>query len=407
MNLYEFAQLPIAWNGRPQPIDSFARTQLLISSHKSTFEGELNRVELDGIRDEQIVPMFKQYWPDVKGAESLEKFSGSYPEWIAEIIRLTASSEEAVEQRMRPVMTRKMPAVRWFLDIAADPGLAARHRVIKIEDDQLLAALELPKRGGLTYSLFEVQKNLDKLQAINAKAMQLQRDNQENLMSTMERRVAALFDTVGRLESVHNMFEVREQDNLIAALTNSWRIFTILGDRPAVMGVPTGAEEERQAWETLVASSALSQLTAQLRAKNISTLDQLQAYMREQLPAETVQSSLRMAFQALSMMPNDGITEGETVLQQKAARAVASVDDLYLRRILAVIAGAKPGLTVEEIFASLPAEQVKDLASERTSQNSSISFSCSTSATRQIPDSTKSVVSSSRLLRPTRKVSPK
>ncbi|MBL8814759.1 MAG: cytochrome c biogenesis protein CcsA [Planctomyces sp.] len=369
MNLYQFAQIPIAWNGRPQPIDSFARTQLLISSHKSTFEGELNRLELDAIRDTEILPMFKAYWPTIKGAESLEKFSGSYEEWIAELVRLTSSSEEAVEQRMRPVLTRRMPAVRWFLDTAADPALAARHRVIKIEDDQLLSALELPKRGGLTFSLLEVQKNLDKLQPVNAKAMQLQRDNQENLMSTMERRVAALFETVGRLESVHNMFQIREQENIVVALTNAWRIFTILGKRPAVMGVPTGAEEETQAWETLVGSSALAQLTGQMKARGITTFEEFRTYMKDKLPQETVEGSLRMAVQALNAMPSDGQAGGDSALQQKAARAVSSVDDLYLRRILAVVAAAKPGSTVDEMIASLPPEQVKDLASERISSD--------------------------------------
>ncbi len=46
MNLYGFAQLPVAWSGRPQPIDSMARVQLLASSHKSTFEGEMDAAEL-------------------------------------------------------------------------------------------------------------------------------------------------------------------------------------------------------------------------------------------------------------------------------------------------------------------------------------------------------------------------
>jgi hypothetical protein len=40
-NLYAAAQLPVAWNGRAQPLDSVARTLLLMTSHKSTLEIEL------------------------------------------------------------------------------------------------------------------------------------------------------------------------------------------------------------------------------------------------------------------------------------------------------------------------------------------------------------------------------
>ncbi|MFN8705545.1 MAG: hypothetical protein ACK50J_02610, partial [Planctomyces sp.] len=144
MNLFSFAQVPIAWSGRAQPIDSFARTQLLMTSHKSTFEGELDRIELDAQRD-KILKAFSKAWPEVK-ADRLNSFSGTYQEWIAEMMRLTTSSEEAVEERMRSVLVRRMPAVRWFLDLAARPEMVVRHRVIKIDDDQLLASLSLPKR---------------------------------------------------------------------------------------------------------------------------------------------------------------------------------------------------------------------------------------------------------------------
>ena len=159
MNLYGFAPLPVAWSGRPPPIDSMARVQLLAASHKSTFEGEMDAAELTSPeRREKILQTIAKGWPTVD-LSKLKDFNGSYTEWIEKIGELTASGEEAIEARMRPVMVRKMPAVQWLLDVMTHPAVAARHRIYKIEDDNLLSLLGLEKRSGLTYSLVEIQKN--------------------------------------------------------------------------------------------------------------------------------------------------------------------------------------------------------------------------------------------------------
>jgi ABC-type transport system involved in cytochrome c biogenesis permease subunit len=367
MALYSFAQIPIAWNGRAQPVDSFARTQLLMTSHKSTFQGELDRLELDARRDE-LIKAFTKAFPSVK-PEALQGFSGSYSEWIEEMTRLTSSGVDAVEERMRPLMVMRMPAVRWFLDIAARPEMALRHRVIKIDDDQLLAALSLPKRAGLTFSLEEVLKHRKELEVIHNEASELQKNGQDNRMTTMQRRGSALFETVSRIDSMSNMFLVKESDGLVQSLIDSWRILRLLGDRPAVMGVPTGAENEQRSWETVVASNALLQLSRQLKEKSIASSETLSEYISQKLPQEMgglVPSAIERTLQILasSVAPGtDPKAEGEQI-QQNAANAAERMreNDPFLAEILGIIARAEPGKSAADIAAGVSPEKLQELA---------------------------------------------
>ncbi|HRA90284.1 MAG TPA: cytochrome c biogenesis protein ResB, partial [Planctomycetaceae bacterium] len=223
MNLYGFAQLPVAWSGRPQPIDSMARMQLLAACYKSTFEGEMNASELSSPkRREKILSTFAKGWPNVD-ASSLKEFDGTYPEWIEKIAELTASGNDAIEARIRPVMVRKMPAVEWLLDTITRPEVAARHRIYKIEDDQLLSLLGLEKRSGLTYSLVEIQKNFKALDPVLKETHRKQQNKLEASLTPIERRAGVLFDTMGRVDQLSQVFILRESDGLLGAYVDSWR----------------------------------------------------------------------------------------------------------------------------------------------------------------------------------------
>ncbi len=369
MNLYGFAQLPIAWSGRAQPIDSVARTQLLVISHKSTFEGEMESVELSVPEQrEKLLKTFSSAWPTAPVKE-LETFEGSYTEWIDKVSAITASGKAAVEERMRPLMVRRMPAVQWFLDVISRPEVAARHRVIKIDDDQVLSLLGLEKRGGLTYSLVEIRENITELDSILKKARQKQRDKQENTMSTLERRVAALAESVSRIDQLSQMFLMRNSDGVLGSYIDCWRILRLLGNDPAVMAVPTGSEDEQRSWETMVGSNAVRQLNEQLKKSDLVTYDQFAVYMAEKLPQELIEKSLVGSYRILAGGTSD--SEKETrdgkEIQQRAAEAMARVDDLFLRQVLALIAAAEPGSTPEQIAANVSVEKAAEIASERIS----------------------------------------
>ena len=369
MDLYGFAQLPIAWSGRAQPIDSVARTQLLVTSHKSTFEGEMEAEELSQPKQrDKLLKAFSTAWPTAPLKE-LETFQGSYTQWIQRIASITSSGEDAVEDRMRPLMVRRMPAVQWFLDVISRPEVAARHRVIKIDDDQVLSLLGLEKRGGMTYSMVEIQKNIKELDSILQKARQKQRDKQENSMTTMERRVLALFESVGRVDQLSQMFLMRNSDSLLSAYVDCWRILRLLGNDPAVMAVPTGSADEQRSWETLVGSNAVRQLNLLMKEKKLSTYDDFSAYMQEKLPQELVTKSVLGSYKILAGGSGENqqqTTDGKEV-QKRAAEAIARVDDLFLRQVLSLISAAEPGTTPEQVAAAVPVEKAREIAAERIS----------------------------------------
>jgi len=371
MNLYSFAQLPIAWSGRAQPLDSVARTQLLVTSHKSEFEGELESAELGSEQQrEKLLKAVSKAWPTAPTTE-LETFNGSYTQWIDRISTITSSGKDAVEERLRPLMTRRMPAVHWFLDVISRPEIAARHRVIRIEDDQVLSLLGLEKRGGMTYSMVEIQKNMKELESILKKARQKQRDKQENIMSTMERRVAALFESVSRVDQLSQMFLMRKSDGLLSAYVDCWRILRLLGNDPAVMAVPTGSADEQRSWETMVGANAVRQLNEHMKQNNLATYEEFVTYMREKLPQELVTKSVVGSYSILAKGSADSTqaTSDGTEVRARATAALSRVDDGFLRQILAVIAAAEAGKTAEQIAAEVPVEKAREIAAERISSD--------------------------------------
>lgn len=372
MDLFSFAQIPVAWKGRAQPVDSFARTQLLMTSHKSTFQGELSAGELDHPdRRTEILERIQKYWPSVK-LEELEGFSGEYDDWIVKIMKLTSSGREAVEERMRDVMVERMSAVRWFLDVAARPDLAKRHRIIKIDDDQVLSLLGLEKRARLTYSVAEVQENLEELRSINSEGMKLEMAEQQHRMTKLQREVVKLFGTVGRLDSLQNIFLVRESEGLLDSLVKCWWVLNRLGDAPAIMAVPTGSENEQRSWETLIAASALRNVTMEFREAGLTSREEVADYIQTKLPREIVASAVTGSATILQSAVQQAAAEaGEEVaadaLQKRAADAANSIPDPFLKQILKIISESAPGTPADQMLAGVSDSEIQKIASERIS----------------------------------------
>lgn len=97
MKIHEFAKLPVAYGGRTQPMDSLASNALRTLSGKETYEDD--------------------------------RFD------------------------------KKQPAVRWLLDVTTMNKSAAQHKVIKVENLDVLQALKLKPRHGFRYSLAELYAN--------------------------------------------------------------------------------------------------------------------------------------------------------------------------------------------------------------------------------------------------------
>ncbi len=370
MNLYEFAELPVAGGGRSQPVDSWARSQLMLTSHKSTFKGELTAPELD-VKRKELLKAIGDRWPDVN-FDSLQSFKGEYEDWIAKIVSLTSSSEGAVEARVRDKMIEKMSAVRWFLDMVARPDRAVRHRVIRIDNDQVLALLSLEQREGLVYSLAEIQPNLSNLEQLDKDARQLLEANQDHRLSSLQRRVMALFNTIRRLETMQQVFQSAPEDELLPSLVESWRILSRLKDAPVPMGIATGIDDDQGAWETVRAGSLLKNCRDKMMDRDISSRADLESWFRKDLPGETLLSSLESSVRLLqkSVITRAGDNSvADNAVNLLAAELIPAAEDGFDRELLSLIASADSSRPISRVVDDLDEERTRKISGERITRD--------------------------------------
>jgi ABC-type transport system involved in cytochrome c biogenesis permease subunit len=112
MDLYAFGQLPVAYEGRIKPLDTLARNSLKILSDRQTFTEE------------------------VKDAPPRAWYSFQDPS------------------------QKTQPAIRWLLDVITDSEDATKHRVIRIENLEVLDLLGLKRRKSYRYSIDEFRDKL-------------------------------------------------------------------------------------------------------------------------------------------------------------------------------------------------------------------------------------------------------
>jgi ABC-type transport system involved in cytochrome c biogenesis permease subunit len=136
-HLQEFARLPIVDRGRVKPMDTFARVSLMVMN--------------DG---------FQTFKPDISEKEK------------AELTTLKNKSARTPEENKTfsslSEKDKRQPAVRWMLDVMtsrfSDNHIAEKHKVFRIENDQLLGLLALEPRPGLRYSIEEFAPQIGELE---------------------------------------------------------------------------------------------------------------------------------------------------------------------------------------------------------------------------------------------------
>lgn len=107
MRLNEFGTLPVVYEGRVKPLDTLARNSLRVISGRQTFKDD----------------------------------SGT-----------------------------RQPAIRWLMDLIADPETADKHRVFYIQDTSLLQVLQLNRRPGYRYAVDEFRDRLREFDRQSRKA---------------------------------------------------------------------------------------------------------------------------------------------------------------------------------------------------------------------------------------------
>ena len=220
MQLREFGELPVAYQGRVQPLDTLARNALTVLSGKEAL----------------VVPGEKSALAELFGFEKTE------------------------------------PAIRWLLDLASNAPAFRDHHCLRIDNLDVLQTLGLERRKGFRYSLAELFEN----EGEYLKQVQLAADVPENERTLTQARFIKLANDVSLLTVLHDSFSsplrfigMNSREELQADLM---RLTERIGklNRQAPLVVPPSTAGEK--WRMLLDVES-TQLFEVARGKSADTLD--------------------------------------------------------------------------------------------------------------------------------------
>ncbi len=147
MNLYQFGQIPVMYEGRVKPFDTLARTTLRSISDRQTCD------------DEEA---------EAASSDFHKKLVG-----------------------LHLVSPRKMSATQWLLDVITSREKAAKHKVFRIESLEVLDTLGLERRSGFRYAIDEFQDKIPELAKQAALAHEVEKKDKAEL-SVYQKKVVEL-----------------------------------------------------------------------------------------------------------------------------------------------------------------------------------------------------------------------
>ncbi len=159
-----FGQLPIVDGGRVKPIDTYARNTLRIISGKETFK---------------------------------------------------------LEDKADPKQTTTQPAIHWLLDVIARPNDGQRHKVVRIDNPEVIKALGLERRKGFLYAPNEFTNLADekekdfsetRLGKVSVQADQA-RDKGPKNMSVTERKIIEFERKFGMHDTISQFIRIPDGDD--------------------------------------------------------------------------------------------------------------------------------------------------------------------------------------------------
>mgnify|MGYP003629841914 FL=1 len=186
MNLYEFGQLPILYQGRSKPIDTLARNSLRIISGRQDFKDKAGKTE---------------------------------------------------------------PAIKWLLDTIAKPREAFEYNVVRIENPELLHTLGLEKRAGFRYSFDDFAEKIPELSKQADLARKAGRGNTSLYQSQildLESKIGTV-DLIIQAFTPPNIRAESARDDLIEAIRRHGMLDR---RNPPRSIPPGGEGEEEKEWQT-------------------------------------------------------------------------------------------------------------------------------------------------------------
>jgi ABC-type transport system involved in cytochrome c biogenesis permease subunit len=225
MNLVEFGKILVVDRGRVKPIDTFARTQLMLISHRQDYRDEadkthsavewllnssslgvylLNREQDVEVSDPEVVKWLglearptQRYQTD----EILDALQ-TRREKLSEITRLNPDQWQPWQRNLldlgQTVLTRNA-SLEKISDNLKKRGNPEDLKIFRIEDDQILALLGFRTREGLRYSLAELRKSDGKSTGMEklVKAAQAAKSRQPKDRNAFDVHVLELADHLG------------------------------------------------------------------------------------------------------------------------------------------------------------------------------------------------------------------
>ena len=155
MDFYAAGKLPVMYQGRVKPLDTLARQTLCMMSNRQT-----SRVL---VPEEDVTVLMKVFGD---GA------------------------------------TKPVRAIEFLFDAIAKPEVAQQHRVVRIENIDVLNTLGLERRKGLRYSIDEIQENLDAFMVEAKKANSVAEDER----STYEKKLLEVDSRIRYYTLLHETF---------------------------------------------------------------------------------------------------------------------------------------------------------------------------------------------------------
>ncbi len=204
VDYYQLGKIPIVYEGRMKPLDTIARTSLLVLSKSEGFS----------LYDVVV----SDFGTNRDAAElAIRKAGGEVPAGEgggAHVVLRDAPGQKAhalVEQLKALNVSVKSKrhselATRWLMDLMTRPQVAAEYPVFRIENLELLDKLGLKPREGFRYAYSEFEERLPQLQSEIADAQQLEAEQ----LSTYQRKLLELERKRQLFLKLHASFSVQK-----------------------------------------------------------------------------------------------------------------------------------------------------------------------------------------------------
>lgn len=385
-DLYAFGKIPVVKGGRQQPISSVALNRVrVLTTGKTMFHRELRESELEedwetaAAQIADAVPGLavtdlQKWWDSTpageRGVGELVDFIAGGASFSEDEIYSMLSARTISSAYTRSPITRKAPAMWWMLDVITQRPEAERHRIFRIDEPQLVAALDLPKRKGALYSFAEVMGHFRELDDQVDAAAKLFREDKPR-MTRFQRQLLNLATAVSRVTQLRDVFTpLPEQPGphrtlmAIVPYRDILKRMGDVGDSSLVLPVPRPGGDKTGRWDSIALASLKNQVLEFAAARNCQSIDSLVDAMMEQLRSEygtTLQDVEALVVTLKERLAQDPTVAKDILELASRLRFQMPEEQFRLRELLRGV-GSAPSVDPEQIHKSLPHDRLYELA---------------------------------------------